>query len=338
MGSKSQAVKIYLAGEPIDQRAKNRGFTAAWFGESTFKNKDTVKLLTSGPDETSATTWCPIRKLWGTHSKPQVVLLIESGLWTPAGIDPGLAHEIKKAIKLELAAEADAKEAAKQAEAAAVAAKQAAVAAEVAARVEARAQADGSRFTLEEIGRAENEFGIPKHVLEMTPRMAFLGPTTPSALTRVARFFLFPHQLKRGCSAVYNDDILPAYAEVVAARDHQKTPGERKREKSPKAKEESRDETIKRMKIAADKRAARRSQTGMGPSCAHAIALAKIVERSQAMGPILAIVRRPCSGCHEVVNEQFLSCSCCDSTSDDFYVCFTCNMVAHKTKSPCFCL
>ena len=331
------AVEAFLVGEPVDEETqKRRRVTRVWFGTSKFRDKDKVKAMARGDGERSMLTWHDERKSFGTHELACVATLCASGLWKPFGISPELAERVAVAATRKIEDESAKKRAEEAAEAEAAATRRRnadKVAAEKAAALRKRDAAD-KEFSEVDIVEAWARWRLSRELLMASRDMPFLGPVTPTPLTRIARHFNLCHN---GLSpeAVIERDFVPAHNRILSDAAKNTTTTQRKKKKTRV--EEDPAAVVERLRRAEEVRrlasAAAAEEERTDP---HRLAHERIIRNSDAMGRIRAVVKRSCAECGELVDEQFLSCSC-DDHAEQWSVCDHCSVVMNPTLAPCSC-
>lgn len=352
MSAEDHLVAAYLVGEPVDDKAKKRGFKVVYWGDSKtvhrsqFKEtSDMIKELCCGTKDAKATAFNCTTKQWGTYDIDNVPKLISSGLWYPSGFVGASAFNVlaaaEKMINARKAVERAAKEAEEQKQAEARARRDA----EATAKAEAVRLRDkmGNGFSREEIERAERDYGISEEMLLQTPSFPWLGPRCSAPMLRVDRWFRFLHNQACGAKVVFERDFVSEFearkAKAQAVADD--APQIKKRKL---VREETPAEAIARCKAAEERRLMEREELKkLRENDLHRIRFEQIIAMAKDLPAPAVVVSRHCPQCGVKPTPQFLECECGvdnakgDPTSRDWQICGTCNSIWHAQKMSCFC-
>lgn len=341
---------MYLAGEKLSEEdRKRRKASVAWYGTCARVNTTVVKELCAEPgdDGFRATMWDASRKLWGTLRLENVVSLIASGLWQPAGIPASYSEEVARAArkivtakKQELQEEKETVER-KEAE---EREKKAREAAEKDAERRRREQ-QSAELSPADMDLCEREYGLRREIAAVAHTFPFLGPRTSTPLVRVTRWFNFKHNRELGAAAVVARDFKSAFAEYTQSRAEaaaalaggsasRSAPASKKRKVGAVADvdlDELRRREAKRVEAIKE----RQRQAKEDP---HELALKAIAERCKSLPPRKQQpFVRSCRVCDVKPIQQFLECGCQGEDSRSWRVCETCNAMWNPKKMPCLC-
>lgn len=346
----SPLVEVYLAGEKLSEEdRKRRKASVAWYGTTSRANTAVVKEMCAeaGDDGVKATMWDQERRLWGTLRLENVVSLIASGLWFPAGIPASYADEVAREAKRIVTAKKqkllDEKEKAerKEAEERERKAKEAAEK-EVERR---RREQQSAELSHADLDFCEREYGLRREIAAVSHTFPFLGPRTSTPLVRVRRWFNFKHNREAGAAVVVARDFEPVYAEYLKGRAEAEAatavvgsgaanPKKRKAAAAVVADvdlDELRKREAKRVELIKERQ--RRAKEDP-----HELALKAIAERCKNLPPRQPPFVRSCRECDVKPIEQFLECGCPGVDARSWRVCDKCNAMCHPTKMECLCL
>ena len=345
----SPLVEVYLAGEKLSEEdRKRRKASVAWYGTCARTNTAVVKEMCAESDDGfKATMWDQERRLWGTLRLANVVSLIASGLWWPAGIPTSYSEEVARAARKIVTAKnqklRDEKETAERKEAE-ERERKANEAAEKDAERRRREQ-QSAELSPADLDFCEREYGLRREIAAVSHTFPFLGPRTSTPLVRVRRWFGFKHNREAGAAAVVARDFEPAFAEYTQNRAEaaaalaggsasRSAPASKKR-KAVAAADIDLDELRKREAKRVDAIKERQKRAKEDP---HELAIKAIAERGKSLPPRKQPpFVRSCRVCDVKPIQQFLECGCQGEDSRSWRVCETCNAMWNPKKMPCLC-
>jgi hypothetical protein len=212
--------------------------------------------------------------------------------------------------------------------------------AEATAKAEAlrRREMAGGEFTEGDLQDAWSMWGMPRDIVLASRSMPFLGPSTPTPLLRIRRYF---HLCSRGRSVaqVIDEDFRPPF-ERLQSVDHTATGrAAPTRLASAAAAPHDPQAVLAKLRKAEQERQRRRAEAAERERTdENRIAWEAILRASNAAPPLQAVVVGHCKKCACLVDEQFLECSCADRAAGDWYVCKECMLVVHDVRAPCRCV
>jgi len=338
-------VELYLKGEALsteDAKKKRTGFV--WYGYCDRSNSKVVKeLCAQSDDDFRKTMWDHARKLWGTTRIDNVVSLVASGLWSPAGLPESkkaaVAIGAKRIVDERVAKEREVLERDERA-AKCLQDKKVADALE---QETARRKKDELSWIFGDVDSndAWTTYGLRREILDASRAFQWLGPVTSSPMIRIRRWFQFSHNVEAGVKAVVERDFEPAYKLYVQARNErlaaETRPGTSNRNrKRAMPSSQLTFEEIKRQEMVR----IQQIQDGLKGSVydEHALALKSIVDKAATQTVSMPTYIRACPTCKSKPNEQFMDCSCNDIQSESWSVCKYCNCVFNPSKLTCLCI